>query len=207
MKTILCFGDSNTWGANPFDWTHYPMNIRWPGILRQELGDGYWVIEEGLPGRTTVWDDPIFEHRSGKEYLPPCLLTHQPIDLVILMLGTNDLKVRFNATAEDISFGAGVLVDMIQMSKTGPDGQSPSVLLVAPPPIDEAQNTCEMLAGGVEKSRKFGSYFAKIAQERRCGFFDAGSVITSHPNDGVHLDVIAHKTFGKTLVAKVLELL
>lgn len=81
MKSILCFGDSNTWGYNPRTKERYPRNERWTGMLRQELGDGYEIIEEGLNGRITVWEDPIEEHKNGKEYLIPCLESHQPIDL------------------------------------------------------------------------------------------------------------------------------
>lgn len=207
MKTILCFGDSNTWGANPFDWSRYPMDKRWPGVLRNQLGDGYWVIEEGLPGRTTVWEDPLGEHRSGKEYLLPCLLSHRPIDLVILMLGTNDLKVRFHATAEDIAYGAGILVQIIQESKLGKDGLPPKVLLVAPPPILHADSSAEMFAGGVEKSRNFGKYYARIAQEYKCEFLDAGEVIQSHPNDGIHLGDTEHRKLGSAISVVVSQIL
>jgi len=103
MKTIMCYGDSNTWGCIPLTgqqppWRYGPAQ-RWPGVLRRELGDGHWIVEEGLNGRTTVWDDPLEPFRSGKELLAPCLLTHQPIDLVIVMLGTNDLKGRFGLSA------------------------------------------------------------------------------------------------------------
>ena len=96
MKTILCYGDSNTWGYNPATTERSSRDERWTGILRRELDDGYLVIEEGLNGRTTVWDDPIEGYKNGKEYLIPCLETHKPLDLVIIMLGTNDLKVRFS---------------------------------------------------------------------------------------------------------------
>lgn len=206
MKTILCYGDSNTWGANPFEGTRYPMEKRWPGVLRTRLGNDYWVIEEGMPGRTTVWEDPLGEHRSGKEYLLPCLLSHQPIDLVIMMLGTNDLKVRFHATAEDIAYGAGTLVKIIQNSKSGPGGDSPFVLLIAPPPILDVESSAEMFATGVEKSKKFGQYYAKIANEYCCAFLDAGEVIQSHPNDGIHLDEGGHQKLGFVIAGKVREL-
>jgi lysophospholipase L1-like esterase len=206
MKTIVCFGDSNTWGTNPFDWTRYPIENSWPGVLSKRLGKNYRVIEEGLPGRTTVWEDPLGEHRSGKEYLLPCLLSHQPIDLVVLMLGTNDLKVHFHATAEDIAAGAGMLVQMIQNSKTGPGGGAPLVLLIAPPPILEVEITGEMFANGAEKSKKFGHYFARIANEHGCAYLDAGEIIQSHPNDGIHLGEDAHQLLGLAIAEKILLL-
>jgi lysophospholipase L1-like esterase len=90
-KTILCYGDSNTWGFNPATQARYARDERWTGVLRQALGDGYWVIEEGLNGRTTVWDDPIEDYRSGKEYLLPCLRSHKPVDLVVVMLSHSRL--------------------------------------------------------------------------------------------------------------------
>ena len=102
-------------------------------MLRRELGDGFWIVEEGLNGRTTVWDDPLEPFRSGKELLVPCLLTHQPIDLVIVMLGTNDLKIRFGVGARDIAAGAGFLLDVVHASKCGPGESPPEALLLCPP--------------------------------------------------------------------------
>lgn len=98
MKSILCYGDSNTYGLMPDSPDRYPRDVRWTGILQKKLGEDYYVIEEGLSGRTTLWDDPIEEHKNGKKYLLPCLDSHKPVDLVILMLGTNDLKTRFSLT-------------------------------------------------------------------------------------------------------------
>ena len=152
-KTILCYGDSNTWGWNPATQSRYVRDERWPGVLRQELGEGYLVIEEGLNGRTTVWDDPIEGYKNGKEYLIPCLETHKPIDLVIIMLGTNDLKARFSVPACDVAAGAGVLVDIIAKSETGPGDGAPQVLLIAPPPIAKLSEFAEMFEGGAAKSR------------------------------------------------------
>ena len=142
MKTILCYGDSNTWGYNPSTGGRYPRDVRWPGVLRRELGDDYLVIEEGLNGRTTVWDDPIEGYKNGKEYLVPCLETHKPLDLVIILLGTNDLKVRFSVSAYDIANGAGALVQIVQKSEIGPGGRAPQVLLLAPPPCGQAHGLC-----------------------------------------------------------------
>ena len=102
-------------------------------MLRRELGDGFWIVVEGLNGRTTVWDDPLEPFRSGKELLVPCLLTHQPIDLVIVMLGTNDLKIRFGVGARDIAAGAGFLLDVVHASKCGPGESPPEALLLCPP--------------------------------------------------------------------------
>src|SRR4051794_11379248 len=139
VRTILCYGDSNTWGciplAGPEPGRRYPPDVRWPGVLRRELGDGWWVVEEGLNGRTTVFDDPLEPHRNGRRLLPPALIAHHPVDLVVLMLGTNDLKHRFNQEAHDIAAGAGVLLDIVRTSAAGPEERAPRALLVCPAPV------------------------------------------------------------------------
>ena len=147
MKTVLCYGDSNTWGYNPTTGDRFGRDERWAGVLRRTLGEGYLVIEEGLNGRTTVWDDPLEDGRKGKVYLPPCLETHKPLDLVIIMLGTNDLKQRFSAPASDIAAGAGVLVGMVQKSETGPNGRPPRARLLAPPPLAARPGFAGLFAG------------------------------------------------------------
>src|SRR5262245_41824824 len=107
--SVLCYGDSNTWGFVPGTGARYALDVRWPGVLREQLGPEYWVIEEGLNGRTTVWEDPEVAGRNGQQYLPPCLQTHRPLDAVILFLGLNDLKTKFGATAETIAEGLAAL--------------------------------------------------------------------------------------------------
>ncbi len=134
MKTILCFGDSNTWGFDPASITapfpsRHPHDVRWTGVLAATLGAGYRVIEEGQNGRTTVHEDPHVIGRKGREYLTPCLESHKPIDLVILMLGTNDLKSTFNVPPGEIANGANALAKMILTSETGPANKPP------PPPV------------------------------------------------------------------------
>ena len=113
MKTILCYGDSNTYGLKSDLVSRYPRNVRWTGILQEKLGSEYYVIEEGLGGRTTVWDDPVEDYKNGKKYLLPCLDSHKPLDLVIIMLGTNDLKSRFSVTPFDIGASMENLVKTI----------------------------------------------------------------------------------------------
>ena len=112
MKTVLCYGDSNTWGFDPATRTRFPPHVRWTGVLGQRLGDGYQVIEEGLNGRTTRWDDPIEPDRNGLAYLRPCVESHQPLDLIVIMLGTNDLKRRFDLSASDIAQSAAGVAEM-----------------------------------------------------------------------------------------------
>lgn len=206
-KTILCYGDSNTWGWNPATQTRYARHERWPGVLRQELGKGYLIIEEGLNGRTTVWDDPIEGYKNGKEYLIPCLETHKPIDLVIIMLGTNDLKMRFSAPACDIAAGAGVLADIVAKSETGPGDGAPQVLLVAPPSLAELSEFAEMFEGGAAKSRMLSRNFRLVAEEHGCALLDASGIIVSSDVDGIHLDLKEHGKLGRAIAARVRQIL
>jgi lysophospholipase L1-like esterase len=207
MRTILCYGDSNTWGYAPATAERYSRDTRWTGVLRQELGDGYFIIEEGLNGRTTVWDDPIEGYKNGKEYLIPCLQSHKPIDLVIIMLGTNDLKMRFSVPAYDIANGAGVLVDTVQKSDAGPDEGSPKVLLVAPPPVAKLTEFAEMFEGADAKSRRFSEHYRRVAEEYECEFLDALEVIVSSDIDGIHFEIGEHQKLGKVVAGIVRRIL
>ncbi len=210
MKTILCFGDSNTWGCvptNPLVVERYANEMRWTGVLNQQLGDGYDIIEEGLNGRTTVWDDPVESIMSGKAYLMPCLTSHMPLDLVILMLGTNDLKQRFSVSAFDIAESAGSLVKMIQKSEIGPAGEAPQVLLLAPPPLGKLSEFAEMFAGGMEKSILLGHHYQRVADLLQCSYLNTADIIVSSDFDGIHLEADAHLELGVRLAGVVREIL
>jgi lysophospholipase L1-like esterase len=207
MKRILCYGDSNTWGYDPVTMDRFDRDTRWTRVLGIALGNGYEVIEEGLNGRTTVWDDPIEGYKSGKDYLIPCLESHKPLDLVIILLGTNDLKTRFGLSAYDVAEGARVLVGIAQGSLAGVNGRSPQVLLLAPPPTTTLSEYAEMFIGAEEKSKKFSRYFAQIAQEMGCVFLDTGTVIVSSPLDGIHFEAGEHRKLGQAVALKVRELL
>src|SRR5207237_6482660 len=105
----------------------FARDVRWPGVLARELGEGWHVVEEGLPGRTTVFDDPLSPYRRGADYLPPCLASHSPLDAVVIFLGTNDLKARLAADASDIAAAVGLLTQTLLDSRCGPCGQPPRV--------------------------------------------------------------------------------
>jgi lysophospholipase L1-like esterase len=206
-KTILCYGDSNTWGYDPVTQERYPRDKRWTGVLRRALGGGYLVIEEGLNGRTTVWDDPIEGYKNGKEYLIPCLETHKPIDLVVIMLGTNDLKMRFNVPACDIAAGAGALVDVVAKSETGPGNGAPPVLLIAPPPVARLTEFSEMFQGSTAKSKMLSHHFQLVAEERGCALLDASQIIVSSDLDGIHFELPEHRKLGEAVGACVKQML
>jgi lysophospholipase L1-like esterase len=206
-KTVLCYGDSNTWGYDPVSQDRFPRAVRWPCVLRKELGEGYWVLEEGLNGRTTVWPDPIEGYKSGKEYLIPCLMTHAPIDLVVIFLGTNDLKRRFSLSAYDIAQGAGVLVGMVQTSGAGPRGAAPQVLLLAPPPVARLGDFAEMFEGAEAKSLGLSRHFHQVAALYGCALLDTGQVIVSSDLDGIHFEAAEHRKLGQAVARRVREML
>jgi lysophospholipase L1-like esterase len=207
MKRILCYGDSNTWGTDPISGERLDDQTRWTRVLARSLGPDYEVIEEGLGGRTTVWEDPIEGYKNGYTYLLPCLETHSPLDLVVIMLGTNDLKKRFSLTAYDIAQGAGVLVIAVQKSTCGREAKAPPVLLMAPPPVSKLTDFAEMFEDAEDKSKKLGVRFRQVAQELGCAFLDTSSVIVSSQADGIHFDSAEHAKLGLAIAGIIREIL
>ena len=207
MKTVLCYGDSNTWGYEPASGDRFPEDVRWPGVLARQLGSGFRVVEEGLNARTTVRDDPVEEYKNGKIYLRPCLESHRPLDLVIVALGVNDLKARFSASASDVADGAGVLVAIAQRSGAGPDGGPPAVLLVTPPPVGKLTELAEMFAGAEEKSKGFAHQYRRVADKYGCELLDAGELVRTSDLDGIHLEFDEHRKLGEAVAARVKEML
>lgn len=176
---------------------------RWPGIAAKAL-PGWELIEEGHPGRTTVHDDPVEgPHRNGLRVLPALLETHRPIDLVLFMVGTNDLKGRFSVNAADIAVSLEKLVSVVRTSTAGPWGRAPDVLLVAPPPIVEVGCLAEMFAGGAAKSELMGARIADAAARAGVPFVDAGAHIQVSEIDGIHYDMATHHVLGQVLAETV----
>jgi lysophospholipase L1-like esterase len=207
VKSVLCYGDSNTWGYEPASGERFPEDVRWPGVLARELGSEFRVIEEGLNARTTVRDDPVEEYKNGKDYLRPCLESHRPLDLVIVALGVNDLKARFFASASDAADGAGILVAIAQRSGAGPGGNPPAVLLVAPPSVGRLTELAEMFAGAEEKSKGFARQYRRVAEKYGCELLDAGELVRSSDLDGIHLEVDEHCKLGEAVATRVKEIL
>src|SRR3954451_4104625 len=150
--SVLCYGDSNTWGYIPGKAQRFSWHQRWTGLLQQRLGESYRISEEGLNGRTTIWTDPLAEYRNGKHLNTPVLETHKPVDIVVLMLGLNDLKAKFSATPYDIGRGAASLLSIIRTAAAGPEGQSPQVLLIPPPALGQLTELAEPFTGASEKA-------------------------------------------------------
>ncbi len=208
MKVILCYGDSNTYGRDPVTKDRFDRHIRWTGVLQTTLGTDYYVIEEGLNGRTTVWDDPVRggPKRNGSLYLLPCLESHTPIDFIILMLGTNDLKARFAVTPYDIGESMGSLIDIVQKCPCGPNGAVPEILILAPPPLGTLTEWEETFRGGVEKSKKLAEYYRNTARVYGCHFLDTATVIKTSKLDGLHIDPEDNQILGQTLAKVVVDI-
>ncbi len=207
MRTILCYGDSNTHGqipgGTPLD--RYTLLQRWPGVLARELGKGWHIIEEGLSGRTTVHDDPIEGAlKNGRTYLRPCLMSHAPLDLVIIMLGTNDLKARFGQPASEVAMGIGCLIHDIKELSPGPDGTVPEIMVVSPPPmLDDIKEWENIFKAAQQKSHELALQFEIMSDSLEVHFFDAGSVSTCDPLDGFHINAQAHESLGVALAREV----
>src|SRR5690606_35339727 len=194
-RTLLLFGDSNTHGTLPMadlsDTGRFPREERWAGRLQALLPE-WEVIPEGHPGRTTLHDDPIEgPHRNGLTVLPSILESHRPIDVVLLMLGTNDLKQRFSVNPGDIAMSLERLVHLIRASGTGPMGGAPTVVLVAPPPIRETGPLAQIFAGGEEKSQHLGREIGAVAHRNGLPFVDLAGKVEVSATDGIHYDAEA----------------
>lgn len=204
MLTILCYGDSNTWGDPPGSAGRHSWPVRWTGVLQSSLGNGFRIVEEGLGGRTTCFEDPFSPHRNGLAYLPVALETHYPIDLLIIMLGTNDLKANFNLSAFDIARGAESLLAAAKNFRPVIE----QILLVSPPHVTSSDNFDISLQfpDGVERSKSLAAYYQRVADVNGCHFFDAATVAQTSPIDGIHLDAQNHKHLGNAFAQKILQM-
>ena len=207
MKNILCFGDSNTWGYSPQDGTRFSPDVRWTGVLQKSLGNGYHIIEEGLNGRTTFINEegeggrPL---RSGSDVLQVILESHRPLDFVTIMLGTNDLKLEFNLSVEEIALGAKELCETVLNSEYLADNV-PQILLISPTHIGSTimPDQEEFFNQAREKSYQFAEHYQKIANDLNIHFLDASKIVTPSDGEGVHWDAEQHIKFGKYLAETI----
>ena len=210
-KRILFYGDSLTWGWVPMDNavpTHrYPFEQRLTGVMARELGDGYEIVEEALSGRTTAVDDPTDPRLNGASYLPSALASHLPLDLVIILLGSNDTKVYFHRSPFEIAAGMSVLIDQVAKSAggVGTAYPAPQVLLVAPPPLGAMPHAwfAELFKGGLEKSAELAHHYRALATFLGIPFVNAGEIITTGGVDGIHLTAENNEALGKALAREV----
>lgn len=214
MKTVLCFGDSNTWGFVPESITapmpaRHPHDVRWTGIMASKLGTRCRVIEEGQNGRTTVHDDPFAPARNGKAVLPALLESHKPLDLVVLMLGTNDLKAVFCVSPGEIATGIKLLAQMILTSDAGRAGKAPKLLILCPPAIGDQRHLPDVAAkfpNGPNASRLLPKHYAALAESLSCAYLNTQTLIEPG-SDGIHLDAAAHARLGAKVATMIKSLL
>lgn len=210
MKYVLCYGDSNTWGAAPKTFKRYSFDERWTGVMQNDLGKDFHVYENALNGRTTVFEDPIEEGRCGKEGFYNTLEENSPLDLIIIMLGTNDLKLRFKKEPWDIGWGIDLLIKYVKKSCYDLDEQSTKILIASPIILG---NTWEKTILGTvfdktstKKSEDLAKIYEFIAEKNNCYFFDA-SKYAQVSDDCVHLSVESHASLGLGFSKKVMEIL
>ena len=207
-KHIVCLGDSNTHGycADPADCAdggaRFNENERWTCLLQKALGEEYLVLEEGLSGRTTVFSDPLHEAMPALDVAYPILMSHEPVDLLVIMLGTNDTKERFCVNPACIARGLERLVDKCKCIPCW-GGHKPNILLIAPPHIgDEMEQSDVMPAMGLgcaAKSRELAKHYAVVAQNQGCAFLDAEGVAEFNEVDYMHLTRKGHAQLAEKL--------
>ncbi|WP_453991370.1 GDSL-type esterase/lipase family protein [Bacillus nitroreducens] len=206
-RRIVCFGDSNTWGLNAEKNERFQEDIRWTSLLGQFLGEEFDVVEEGLSGRTTIVDDPLFEGRKGLDYLHPCLLSHSPLELVIIMLGTNDTKERIHLSSINIAQGITKLAVLAKNTPVNKDNTFPKVLVIAPPPIGAKYYTTQLgktFGKNCDiKSEEFPVYLEEFSKENGFEFLDTKGIVHMHDYDYIHLNEEGHHKLAELVYEKV----
>lgn len=215
MKNILCYGDSNTWGniagsrnielmlAKRFD-----RSVRWTGVLQKLLGDDYYVIEAGLNGRNTSFNETKFSRpsRNGLETFPLILEMNYPVDLVIFMLGTNDAIIDFNATPSQTTAAMQKMIRFVKASHFGQNFEAPNILLIAPAPIhriDSPDFNVFFDDSSIAKTKELAAHYATLAAEEECSFLDAGQIVKISDDDGVHIEAESHKKLADAIANEI----
>jgi lysophospholipase L1-like esterase len=211
-KRILCYGDSNTWGQKAHEAGRHPVNTRWTGRLQMALGDTFEIIEEGLSARTTDIDYPHKPGRNGRTYLQPCVVSQSPLDTVVLMLGTNDLKIEFGPRSPKEIAGAieGLVSDVIRLAKS-PEGSSPDIVLVSPilinpdaPAFRDNYAPNYYNEDSVQLARELAAHIHEVADRHHCYFIDAANVAEAG-TDGIHMSEEGHHALAALLAEKIKE--
>jgi lysophospholipase L1-like esterase len=201
-RVVLCYGDSNTFGWIPGDLGRFPGDVRWPGVLAAELGDGWRVIEEGLPGRTTVFEDPFRPgSMNGRTYLGPCLLSHEPVDLLVLFLGTNDLDPRYTVTAGEIARGVAVLVHLAAVTRYRV-GVPPRVLVLGLPRLGRLDPAADY-QGVAEKAARLPEALRIETDAAGVDLLELHELVAYSDVDGFHLDEAGHRVVGEAVARRV----
>lgn len=206
MKEILCFGDSNTYGVNPETNERFGRNERWTGLLQNILGKDYYVIEDGYSGRSTCFSDDSDPFRSGIKVIEPVLKTHSPLDMIVIMLGTNDFKAQFSMTAKVSGYAIKRIVDKIHHYY---GDKCPKILLVSPIMIGEDVENCrfwECDKHSYEEIKKVPAVYEEVARQTGSAFFAASSVACAG-SDCLHMTQESHKALAEALAPIIVDLL
>ena len=210
-KHILVYSDSLTWGIVPGTRRRLPFDSRWPGVMHNALNVGderVRVTEDCLNGRRTVFDDPYKPGRNALAGIQQVIEAQSPLDVVVLLLGTNDFQSIHSHDAWHSAAGLAAVVNAVRTAPTEPGMPVPAILLVAPPQLDDPRGPIgPKFAGGDAASRGLADAIRQVSEDTGCAFFDANSVTTSSTVDGVHLDADQHETIGRALTPVVADLL
>lgn len=211
MKTILCFGDTNTWGVDPKTDGRLPFQERWTGILTKELSSECRVIEEGQPGRTIICDDPVEKYKNGLEYLMPCLQSHAPVDVLVVMLGTVQLKSRFHQTADDIAMGLEYMLRQVLATGTGANGRPPEILLISPIAVGKVEDTWLVsvfdMPNTRDRQKKLRKLYQAMAERLGIYFMAAEDYAKTSMLDGIHIAEESHYPFAMAVAKEIREIL
>lgn len=212
MPVVLTFGDSNTHGTPPIVdrlvYARFDAATRWPTRMRALLGPGWEVVEEGLPGRTAQFADPVMgAHMDGRDGLKIALQSHGPVDVLVLMLGTNDVKARFGASAQLVAGGIAALLDIALGAEMQGRHGGFGVVLICPPGVEEVGPIAEEFYGGAALSRQLPGLYGALAVRRGIGYLDAGGVIAVSAVDGIHYEAAAHAALAVAVAPLVVAAL
>lgn len=213
MKNIMCYGDSNTHGYDGATGGRFSWGVRWTSLVQEALKEeGVRIIEEGQNGRTTVWDDPIEREKSGIKYLLPCLESQSPLDIIVLMLGTNDMKIRFSLCPYDVAAGAETLVKTIKAYFTASQEPIPKILLVSP--IEIRREVVGTHFGpmfgdmrGVEMSNQLAPLYEEVARRQGCEYLNGAAAASPGSDDYIHLDGEGHRKLAEAITEKLRTML
>lgn len=201
-KNILCFGDSNTWGAMPYSEARLPLHVSWPGEIQNILGGDYEIISEGLFGRTLVAEDAGKPFKTGLTHLKAILMSHQPLDLLIIMLGTNDVKDRYHLTAGQI---AAHLSQLVSYAKEILKDDESKILIICPPAVVVPENgeLDSKIVSGLQKFKELPNLYKQVAADSRCFYLDANDYVSLSKTDGYHLDEAGHKDLAIAIAGEI----
>ena len=204
MKNIFCYGDSITWGFDPITWSRYNYGDRWTSVLQENLGPGYYITVNALQGRTTTWEHPFLPFRNGREPLMMLLESNAPIDLVIIMLGTNDIISMLNKSAEESASGMLSLVRIIYQSLSGPNGGIPKIMILSPPVIGNLSGFMSLYySKRKDESKKLAQYHKTFSEQFGCNFIDSNEFIRTCEPDGLHISRESQRILGIKVAEEV----